>query len=72
MKYLNKILNINLKILAIWLNVNKIPLFFKKTKMVFKFKKKKFQGDKKIKQMAKGFITKSVKSLGIKIDKNLN
>lgn len=40
--------------------------------MVFKFKKKKFQGDKKIKQMAKGFITKSVKSLGIKIDKNLN
>ena len=53
---MNKIVNINLKPLVIWLNVNKIPFFFKKTETVFKIQQKKFQGDKKVKPVVKSFI----------------
>ena len=49
-KKLNKLVNIDLKNLLHWLNVNKISLNVKKTEIViFKSKQKQFDGEIKLK-----------------------
>ena len=72
-KKLNKLVNIDLKNLLHWLNVNKISLNVKKTEIViFKSKQKQFDGEIKLKLSRKRlFPTDSVKYLGVKIDGNL-
>ena len=72
-KKLNKLVNIDLKNLLHWLNVNKISLNVKKTEIViFKSKQKQFDGEIKLKLSRKRlFPTDSAKYLGVKIDGNL-
>ena len=63
-----------MKNLTNWLNANKISLNVKKTEpVIVKHKNKKLQCLIKIKLSRKRFYSsKSVKYLGVKIDKNLN
>ena len=69
---LNKYVNIDSENLTYWLNAKRIPLNGKKTELViFKHYKKKFNNPIKIKLNSKRLYPfKSVKYLGIKIDKN--
>ena len=62
-KKLNKLVNIDLKNLLHWLNVNKISLNVKKTEIViFKSKQKQFDGEIKLKLSRKRlFPTDSAK-----------
>ena len=71
---INKLVNVDLKHLANWLNSNKISRNVKKTeRVIFKSKQKKLQGDLKIKLCGKElYPTESVKYLGLKIDRNLS
>ena len=71
---LNKYINIDMKNLTNWLNVNKISLNIKKTELViFKHMNKKLECPIKIKLSRKRlYPSKSVKYLGLKIDENLN
>ena len=71
---LNKYVSLDLKSLTYWLNGNRISLDVKKTELViFKQERKKLDCPIKIKFSRKRlYPSKSVKYLGIKIDKNLN
>ena len=71
-KKLNKLVNIELKSLANWLNANKISLNVEKTEIViFKSKRKKFNDIVKIKLSGKRiYPIASVKYLGVKIDQH--
>ena len=71
---LNKYVNLDLKNLTYWLNVNRISLNVKKTELViFKHQRKKLDSPIKIKLNRKRlYPSKSIKYLGIKIDENLN
>ena len=71
---INKLVNVDLKHLANWLNSNKISRNVKKTeRVIFKSKQKKLQGDLKIKLCGKElYPTESVKYLRQKIDRNLS
>ena len=56
-KKLNKLVNIDLKNLLHWLNVNKISLNVKKTEIViFKSKQKQFDGEIKLKLSRKRLL----------------
>ena len=72
-KKLDKPVKADLKHLVNWLNANKILLNVTKTEMVIiKFKHKKLEGDLKTKLCGKRlYPTKSIKYLGVKIDKNV-
>ena len=71
---LNKYVNFDLKNLTYWLNANRISLNLEKTELViFKHQRKNLDSPIKIKHNRKRlYPSKSVKYLGIKIDKNLN
>ena len=72
-KKLNKAINSDLKNVTNWLNANKISLNASKAVLIlFKPKMKKLDFDLKLRLNGKRiYPTKSVKYLGIKIDKNL-
>ena len=71
---LNKHVNLDFKNLTYWLNANKISLNVKKTELVIlNSKGKKLDSPIKVKLSRKWlYPSKSVKYLGIKIEKNLN
>ena len=71
---LNKLVILDMKNLATWLNANKISLNVQKTELVlFKNKRKKLENPIKIKLSGKWlYPTDNVRYLGIKIDENLN
>ena len=73
-KCLNKLINIGLKNLAKWLNVNKVSLNIKKTDVfIFCPKRKSIDFNLKIKLNGKQlYETTSVKYFGIKIDSKLS
>ena len=70
----NKHVNFDLINLSYWLNANKISLNVKKTELVILYiKEKKLGSSIKVKLSRKWlYPSKSVKYLGIKIEKNLN
>ena len=69
---LNKYVNLDMKNLTNWLNVDQISLTVQKTELVnFKHRRKKIDSEVKIKLSRKQlYLTDSVKYLGIRIDKN--
>ena len=71
---LNKLVNLDVKNLTVWLNANKISLNVDKTELViFKHQRKKRDTEIKIKLNRKRlYPSQSVRYLGIKIDQNLN
>ena len=71
---LNKLVNLDMKNLNVWLNANKISLNVDKTELViFKHQRKKLDTEIKIKLKRKRlYPSQSVRYLGIKIDQNLN
>ena len=71
---LNKYVNPDLRNLTYWLNANGISLNVKKTELVvFKHQRKKLDSPVKFRLNRKRlYPSKSVKYLGIKIDKNVN
>ena len=71
---LNKLVNLDMKNLIVWLNTNKISLNVDKTELIiFKHQKKKLDTEIKIKIIRKRlYPSQSVRYLGIKIDQNLN
>ena len=73
-KKLNRLVNLDMKHLSVWLNANKISLNVQKTELViFKQKRKILDHKIKIKLNRKRlYPTPSVKYLGVKIDENLN
>ena len=73
-KKLNRLVNLDMKHLSVWLNANKISLNVQKTELViFKQKRKILDHEIKIKFNRKRlYPTPSVKYLGVKIDENLN
>ena len=71
-KKLNRLVNLDMKHLSVWLNANKISLNVQKTELVI-FKQKRKMLDREIKLNRKRlYPTPSVKHLGVKIDENLN
>ena len=71
-KFINKIINYDLKNLLYWLHANKISLNVKKTELVvFKSKRKQFDGEIKLSHKRLS-PTDSVIYLGVKIDGNLS
>ena len=73
-KKLNRLVNLDMKHLSVWLNANKISLNVQKTELViFKQKRKILDHEIKIKLNSKRLFPRpSVKCLGVKIDENLN
>ena len=73
-KKLNRVVNLDMKRLSVWLNGNKISLNVQKTELViFKQKRKILDQEIKIKLNRKRlYLTPSVKYLGVKIDENFN
>ena len=73
-KKLNRLVNLDMKHLSVWLNANKIFLNVQKTELpIFKQKRKILGNEIKIKLNRKRHHpTPSVKYLGLKIDENLN
>ena len=73
-KKLNRLVNLNMKHLSVWLNANKISLNVHKTELeIFKQKRKILDHKIKIMSNRKGLCPiPSVKYLGVKIDENLN
>ena len=73
-KNLNRLVNLYMKLLSIWLNANKIYLHVQKTELVvFKQKRKILNHEIKVKSNRKRlYPTASVKYRGVKIDENLN
>ena len=71
---LNKLVNLDMKNLTVWLNANKISLNVDKTEIViFKHQRKKLDTVIKIKLNRKRlYPVQSVRYLGIKIEQNLN
>ena len=71
---LNKLVNLDMKNLTVWLNANKISLNVDKTELViFKHQRKKLDTEIKIKLNRKRlYPSQSVRYRGIKIDQNLN
>ena len=71
---LNRLVNLDMKNLTVWLNTNKISLNVDKTDLViFKHQRKKLDTEIKIKLNRKRlYPSQSVRYLGIKIDHNLN
>ena len=71
-KFINKLVNYDLKNLLYWLHANKISLNVKKTELVvFKTKRKQFDGEIKLSHKRLS-PTDSVIYLGVKIDGNLS
>ena len=73
-KKLNRLVDLDMKHLSVWLNANKIPLNVQKTELViFKQKRKITDHEIKVKLNRKRlYATLSIKYLEIKIDGNLN
>ena len=71
---LNKLVNLDIKNLTVWLNANNISLNVDKTELaIFKHQRKKLDTEIKIKLNRKRlYPSQSVRYLGIKIDQNLN
>ena len=71
---LNKLVNLDMKNLTVWLNANKMSINVDKTELViFKNQRKKLETEIKIKLNRKRlYPCQSVRYLGIKIDQNLN
>ena len=71
---LNKLVNLDMKNLTVWLNANKTSLNVDKTELViFKHQRKKLDTEIKIKLNRKRlYPSQSVRYLGMKIDQNLN
>ena len=71
-KKLNRLVNLDVKHLSVWLNANKISLNIQKTELVI-FKQKRKILDHKINiKLNRLSPTPSAKNLEIKIDENLN
>ena len=71
-KKLNRLVNLDIKHLSVWLNANKISLNVQKTELGI-FKQKRKMLDREIKLNRKRlYPTPRVKHLGVKIDENLN
>ena len=69
---LNKLVNLDMKNLTVWLNANKISLNVDKTELViFKHQRKKLDTEIKINRK-RLYPSQSVRGLAIKIDQNLN
>ena len=71
---LNKLVNLDMKNLTVWLNANKISLKVGKTELViFKHQRGKLDTEIIIKRNRKlPYPSQSVRYLGIKTDQNLN